>query len=110
MVMKLLIGLFAIFFLTACGEYQSKDPLVMDMKLRGGSFLQIAERMEAAEQLMAEGQGLVLQGRKEVAQGQNLLADGENHQKQGNAMFQQGERMKYEAELKYRQVNAQNMR
>ena len=104
---NILLFIAALSLLTACGKYESQDPLVAEMKMRGGHFMQIAVRMEAAEELMVEGQGLILQGRKEVAQGQNLLADGENHQKQGNGMFQQGERMKYEAELKYRQVNAQ---
>lgn len=105
--MKMILTILFIFLsLSACGKYESDDPLILEMKARGGQFLHIAERMEAAEKMMVDGQELVLKGREEVVQGRNLVINGETHQKQGNEMQLQGERMKYEAELQYRRLNA----
>ncbi len=103
--MKIYVVVALTLTLSAC-SYESKEPLVIEMKARGGPFIPVAAQWESAEQMMAKGMEMLNEGRDQVSEGRQLVQTGEVNQREGNNMYRQGERIRYEAEMQYRQINA----
>ena len=83
--------------LSACASEQppSKGDLML---AQGAEYARIGENWNKGQNMITEGNVLLLEGKKDIKKGESLVSKGEDKVKKARKMIKNGESLKQEAE------------